>query len=183
MSEALQTTLVPRLPAPCRNARVWNHPAAARRRGLARVPRTDAAMFPLGSRRASRAPAHDHSRPIQPTACRDAQDSHPRIRDHREASCQLRPLSSIKPRVHPAPTAPTESPAPKDRPRQSSLLHGHRTAQVVCSTPAATSSLRRVLRYYRRCAMQCPHHSNRLCPAYPLTPTPGPSAVPAALAV
>ena len=80
--------------------------------------------------------------------------------------------SSIQPRAHPAPTAPAESPAPKDRPRQSSLLHGRRTVQVVCSTPAATSSLRRVLRYYRRCAMQCPHHSNRLCPAYRSHPRP-----------
>lgn len=129
-------------------------------------------MFPLGGRRASRAPVRDHSRPIQPTSCRDAQDSHLRTRDHREASFQLRPLSSIKPRVHPAPTAPTERPAPKDRPRRSSLLHGHRTAQVVCSTPAATSSLRRVLRYYRHCAMQCPHHSNRLCPAHRSHPRP-----------
>jgi hypothetical protein len=80
--------------------------------------------------------------------------------------------SSIQPRAHPAPAAPAENPAPKDRPRRSSLLHGHRTAQVVCSTPAATSSLRRVLRYYRRCATQCPHHSNRLCPAHRSRPRP-----------
>lgn len=80
--------------------------------------------------------------------------------------------SSIQPRAHPAPTAPTESPAPKDRHRRSSLLHGHRTAQVVCSTPAATILLRRVLRYYRCCAMQCPHHSSRLCPAHRSRPRP-----------
>ena len=115
-ANCLETALVPRLRAPCRNSRVWNHPAAARRRGLSHVPRTDAAMFPLGGRRASRAPVHDHSRPIPPTSCRDAQDSHLRTRDHREASCQLRPLSSIQPRAHPAPAAPAESPAPKGPP-------------------------------------------------------------------
>ena len=129
-------------------------------------------MFPLGGRRASRAPARDHSRPIPPTSCRDAQRLAPANPRPPRSLLPTPPRSSIQPRAHPAPTAPTESPAPKDRPRQSSLLHGRRTAQVVCSTPAATSSLRRVLRYYRRCAMQCPHHSNRLCPAHRSHPRP-----------
>jgi len=119
----------------------------------------------------ARATGRDHERPIQPTSCRDAQDSHPRIRDRREASCPLRPL------IHPAarPSRPRRSrrtPRAKRPPRRSSLLHGHRTVQVVCSTPASTSSLRRVLRYYRRCAMQCPRHSNRLCPAHRSRPRP-----------
>ena len=141
---------------------------AACRACHARTPpcfRSAAVARPVRQSTTTRAPSHQHRVAM-------LENSHLRIRDRREASRQLRPLSSIKPRVPPAPTAPTESPAPKDRPRQSSLLHGRRTVQVVCSTPAATSSLRRVLRYYRRCAMQCPHHSNRLCPAHRSHPRP-----------
>ena len=45
MREPFGTALVPRLRTPCRNSRVWNHPAAARRRGLARVPRPGRRLF------------------------------------------------------------------------------------------------------------------------------------------
>ena len=82
------------------------------------------------------------------------------------------PRSSIQPRAHPAPTAPTECPAPKDRPRQSSLLHGRRTAQVGQSSPPRPLLTPPPALPYRRCAMQCPHHSNRLCPAHRSRPRP-----------
>jgi hypothetical protein len=163
--------------------RSWSHPAAARRRGLSHVPRPGRRH--AAARRPSRVPCAS-PRPLAPHPANSVSRCS-KTRTCEAATAAKPPAnsapSSIQPRDHPAPTAPTESPAPKDRPRRSSLLHGHRTAQVVCSTPAATSSLRRVLRYYRRCAMQCPRHSNRLCPGAPLPPTPGPSAVPAALAV
>ena len=156
---------------PCRNARV----EPSRHRSASRpVARATHGRRHVSARRPSRVPCAS-PRPLAPhptnivSRCSKTRTC--------EAATAAKPPansapSSIQPRAHPAPTAPTESPAPKDRPRRSSLLHGHRTAQVVCSTPAATILLRRVLRYYRRCAMQCPHHSSRLCPAHRSHPRP-----------
>lgn len=129
-------------------------------------------MFPLGGRRASRAPVHDHSRPIPPTSCRDARKLAPANPRPPRSLLPTPPRSSIQPRAHPAPTAPAESPAPKDRPRQSSLLHGRRTAQVGQSSPPRPLLTPPPALPYQRCAMQCPHHSNRLCPAHRSRPRP-----------
>ena len=64
-----------------------------------------AAMFPLGGRRASHAPGHDHSRPIQPTSCRAAR---------RLAPANPRPPRSLLPTpplIHPtaSPSRPNRS--------------------------------------------------------------------------
>ena len=123
----------------------------------------DAAMFPLGGRRASRAPARDHSRPIQPTSCRDARRLAPANPRPPRSLLTTPPRSSIQPRAHPAPAAPTESPAPKDRPRRK-------------LTPPRAA-------YYRRCMNAVSPPLQPPLPGAPLPPTPPPSAVPAALAV
>ena len=124
MREASRTTLVLACP----------RPAVTRARGTIPPPlgvaacrachAPDAAMFPLGGRRASRAPFRDHSRPIQPTSCRDARRLAPANPRPPRSLLPTSPPSSIQPRAHPAPAAPTASPAPKDRPRRSSLRHG-----------------------------------------------------------
>ncbi len=62
-------------------------------------------MFPLGSRRASRAPVHDHSRPIPPTSCRDAR---------KLAPANPRPPRSLPPTPPPL-VHQTESPSRPDR--------------------------------------------------------------------
>ena len=143
----------------------------------------DAAMFPLGGRRASRAPARDHSRPIPPTSCRDAQRLAPANPRPPRSRLPTPPRSSTQPRAHPAPTAPTESPAPKDRPRRK-------------LTPARASHSAGSMQHPRRHKLTPPRAAilPALCdavspplqpplPGVPLPPTPGPSAVPAALAV
>ena len=141
---------------------------AACRACHARTPpcfRSAAVARPVRQPATTRAPSRQHRVAM-------LKDSHLRIRDRREAACQLRPAHPPSREPIPPRPLPPKAPRQKTAPAASSLRHGHRTAQVVCSTPAATSSLRRVLRYYRRCAMQCPHHSNRLCPAYRSHPRP-----------
>ena len=129
-------------------------------------------MFPLGGRRASRAPVHDHSRPIPPTSCRDARKLAPaNPRPPRSPLPTPPPHPSIRETV-PPPPLPPKAPRQKTAPAASSLRHGHRTAQVGQSSPPRPLLTPPPALPYQRCAMQCPHHSNRLCPAHRSRPRP-----------
>ena len=143
----------------------------------------DAAMFPLGSRRASRAPVHDHSRPIPPTSCRDAR---------KLAPANPRPPRSLPPTPPPL-VHQTASPSRPDRSHRKPRAKRPPPPKLA---PARASHSAGSMQYPRRHKLTPPRAAilPALCdavspplqpplPGAPLTPTPGPSAVPAALAV
>ena len=168
---------------PCRNARVWNHPAAARRRGLSRVPRPGRRH--VSARRPSRVP-RARPRPLAP---------HPTIIVSRcsktrtcESATTAKPPANSASLIHPAasPSRPSRShrkPRAKRPPPPKLTPARHHTAEVVQSSPSGPPLPPPPALHYRRCMNAVSPPLQPPLPGAPLPPTPRPSAVPAALAV
>ena len=110
------------------------------------------------------------------------EDSHLRLRDHREASCRLRPAHPSNRESIPPPPLPPKAPRQKTAPAEAhSGTASHSAGSMQHPRRHKLTPPRAA--YYRRCMNAVSPPLQPPLPGAPLPPTPPPSAVPAALAV